>query len=430
MKKLPRHGLKKNFREIIGIIGVGYVGLPLALNFAKFFKTIAYDNDKKRISELISGKDRNLDFNKKQLSKKNLNFIDDQRLLKNCNNFIITLPTPLNKKDMPDLKMVLEAVKKLSKIIKKKDFIVFESTFYPGTVEKILIPIIEKNSKLKCGTDFHVGYSPERINPGDKKHNLENIKKIISSNSKIGKKKIKYLYGKIIKAGLYPVSSIKSAELSKLLENSQRYVNIALVNQISTLCNKINVQTKEVIDAAASKWNFMKFYPGLVGGHCVAVDPLYLSFIQNKFGLSSSLVNISKEINNNKIKEIVKNIVRENKNKKLKILLLGATFKENCPDFRNSGSLSIIKSLNLKKIIPDLHDPYLRHFNSKTFDNYKFKKIIKIKPRNYDYIVISVAHKMYKELSYKKIRNFSNKKSCKIYDLKSILPKDKVHFQL
>ena len=285
MKKLPRHGLKKNFREIIGIIGVGYVGLPLALNFAKFFKTIAYDNDKKRISELISGKDRNLDFNKKQLSKKNLNFIDDQRLLKNCNNFIITLPTPLNKKDKPDLKMVLEAVKKLSKIIKKKDFIVFESTFYPGTVEKILIPIIEKNSKLKCGTDFHVGYSPERINPGDKKHNLENIKKIISSNSKIGKKKIKYLYGKIIKAGLYPVSSIKSAELSKLLENSQRYVNIALVNQISTLCNKINVQTKEVIDAAASKWNFMKFYPGLVGGHCVAVDPLYLSFIQNKFHL-------------------------------------------------------------------------------------------------------------------------------------------------
>ena len=274
MKKLPRHGLKKNFKEIIGIIGVGYVGLPLALNFAKFFKTLAYDINKKRISELNSGKDRNLDFNKKQLSKKNLNFIDDHRLLKNCNNFIITLPTPLNKRNMPDLKMVLEAVKKLSKIVKRKDFIVFESTFYPGTVEKILIPIIEKNSNLKCGKDFHIGYSPERINPGDKIHKLENIKKITSSNSKVGKKKIKYLYGKIIKAGLFQVSSIKSAELSKLLENSQRYVNIALVNQISTLCNKMNIQTKEIIDAAASKWNFMKFYPGLVGGHCVAVDPL------------------------------------------------------------------------------------------------------------------------------------------------------------
>ncbi len=430
MKKLPRHGLKKNFKEIIGIIGVGYVGLPLALNFAKFFKTLAYDINKKRISELNSGKDRNLDFNKKQLSKKNLNFIDDHRLLKNCNNFIITLPTPLNKRNMPDLKMVLEAVKKLSKIIKRKDFVVFESTFYPGTVEKILIPIIEKNSNLKCGKDFHIGYSPERINPGDKKHKLENIKKITSSNSKVGKKKIKYLYGKIIKAGLFQVSSIKSAELSKLLENSQRYVNIALVNQISTLCNRMNIQTKEVIDAAGSKWNFMKFYPGLVGGHCVAVDPLYLSYIQNEFGLSSSLVDISKEINNNKIKEIIKNIFRENKNKKLKILLLGATFKENCPDFRNSGSLSIIKSLNSKKIIPDLHDPYLRYFNSKAFNNYKFKKIVKIKPSNYDCIVISVAHKMYKELSYKKIRILSKKKSCKIYDLKSMLPRDKVHFQL
>ena len=168
MKKLPKRGLKKNFKEIIGIIGVGYVGLPLAINFSKFFKTLAYDNNKKRISELRSGIDRNLDFNKKQLKKKNLEFINQHNLLRNCNNFIITLPTPLNKKDLPDLKMVLEAVEKLSKIIKKKDFIIFESTFFPGTVENILIPIIEKLSKLKCGSDFHVGYSPERINPGDK----------------------------------------------------------------------------------------------------------------------------------------------------------------------------------------------------------------------------------------------------------------------
>ena len=430
MKKLPKRGLKKNFKEIIGIIGVGYVGLPLAINFSKFFKTLAYDNNKKRISELRSGIDRNLDFNKKQLKKKNLEFINQYNLLRNCNNFIITLPTPLNKKDLPDLKMVLEAVEKLSKIIKKKDFIIFESTFFPGTVENILIPIIEKLSKLKCGSDFHVGYSPERINPGDKKHKLENIKKIISSNSEIGKTKIKYLYKKIIKAGLHEVSSIKSAELVKLLENSQRYVNIALINQISTLCNKINIQTKEVIDAAASKWNFMKFFPGLVGGHCVAVDPLYLSFTQKKLGLSSSLVDVSKKINDKKINEVTNYIIKENRNKKLKILLLGATFKENCPDFRNSGALSIIKSLNIKKIIPDLHDPYMKYFNRSELDNYKFKKIINIKPKNYDCIVISVAHKIYKDLNYTKIKKFSLKKSCRIYDLKSIFPKDKVHFQL
>ena len=315
MKKPQKLGQKKNFKFTIGIIGVGYVGLPLAVNFSNHFNTISYDNNRNRINELKNRKDRNLHFNSSSLSKNKLKFTSNHKELKQCNVYIVTLPTPINHNNLPDLRMVKSASVGISKILKKNDFVIFESTFYPGTVEDLLIPILEKKSNLKYKKDFHVGYSPERINPGDKKHTLVNIRKIVSSDSHVGKKKIKYLYKKIIKAGLHEVSTIKAAELSKLLENSQRFINIALMNQISTLCNKINIQTKEVIDAAASKWNFMRFYPGLVGGHCVAVDPLYLSYIQNKFGLSSSLIDTSNKINNGKVQEIVDEILENSKKK-------------------------------------------------------------------------------------------------------------------
>lgn len=431
MKKPQKLGLKKSSKNTIGIIGVGYVGLPLAVKFSDHFNTICYDNDKIRVNELIKGKDRNLHFKSNSLSKKKLRFTNDHNVLKNCNVFIITLPTPVDKNNLPDLKMVKNATTKISTILKKNDFIIFESTFYPGTVDNILIPILEKNSNLKCDKDFHVGYSPERINPGDKKHTLENIKKIVSSNSLIGKKKIKYLYKKIIIAGLFNVSSIKAAELSKILENSQRFVNIALVNQISTLCNRMNIQTKEVIDAAASKWNFMKFYPGLVGGHCVAVDPLYLSYIQKNLGLSSSLISAAHKINDGKVNEIVNTVLKyENRGlNKIKILILGATFKENCPDFRNSGTLKIIKQLNKYKIIPDLHDPYITKKN-KIFFEYKFNQILKLKQSKYNIILVGVGHDMYIKLGVNKIKKLSIKKDCKIVDLKSIFPKNRVSYQL
>tara|TARA_A100001015_G_scaffold313966_1_gene422432 strand:+ start:1280 stop:2569 length:1290 start_codon:yes stop_codon:yes gene_type:complete len=429
MKKPQKLGQKKNFKFTIGIIGVGYVGLPLAVNFSNHFNTISYDNNRNRINELKNRKDRNLHFNSSSLSKNKLKFTSNHKELKQCNVYIVTLPTPINHNNLPDLRMVKSASVGISKILKKNDFVIFESTFYPGTVEDLLIPILEKKSNLKYKKDFHVGYSPERINPGDKKHTLVNIRKIVSSDSHVGKKKIKYLYKKIIKAGLHEVSTIKAAELSKLLENSQRFINIALMNQISTLCNKINIQTKEVIDAAASKWNFMRFYPGLVGGHCVAVDPLYLSYIQNKFGLSSSLIDTSNKINNGKVQEIVDEIL-ENSKKKIKILILGATFKENCPDFRNSGTLSIIKSLNKKKIIPHLHDPYMSISKDKIFSKYKFNQVLNLKPLKYDSIMISVSHDIYKRLGINKIKKLSKKKNCKIIDLKSIFKKNKVSYQL
>ena len=432
MKKRQKLGLKKSSKNIIGIIGVGYVGLPLAVKFSDHFNTICYDNDKIRVNELIKGYDRNLNFKSNSLSKKKLRFTYDHNILKKCNVFIITLPTPVDKNNLPDLKMVKDATLKISNILKINDFIIFESTFYPGTVDNILIPILEKNSSLKYDRDFHVGYSPERINPGDKKHKLENIKKIVSSNSIIGKKKIKYLYKKIITAGLFEVSSIKAAELSKILENSQRFVNIALVNQISTLCNKMKIQTKEVIDAAASKWNFMKFYPGLVGGHCVAVDPLYLSYIQNSLGLSSSLISVAHKINNGKANEIVETVLKYKKrdSNKIKILILGATFKENCPDFRNSGILKIIKEFNKLKIIPDLHDPYIINKKDKIFFEYKFNQISKLKSSKYNIILVGVGHEMYKKLGINKIKKLSIKKNCKIIDLKSIFSKKRVSYQL
>ena len=420
---------KINFN--IAVIGLGYVGLPLAIEFGKFFNIVGIDIDKTLINNLKNNIDKNNLIKKNDFKKsKYIKFSHNYNDISNCNIYIITLPTPVNDKNKPDLTIIKKSLKKISFFLKKNDFIIFESTFYPGTVEEILIPILEKNSKLKNNNDFQVGYSPERINPGDKKKKLENIKKIVASDNFIGKKKIKDLYKKIIKAGIYEVSNIKTAELSKLLENSQRFINIALVNQISTLCNTLNIQTKEVIDAASTKWNFMKFYPGLVGGHCVAVDPLYLSFIQKKLGLSASLIDVSKKINSGKVYEIIKKILKKNQKKQLKILILGATFKENCPDFRNSGSLDIVKELNNNKIVPYLHDPYLTDAQNNLLNNINFKRIRNLKPKNYDFIMICVAHNIYKKIGRDKIKKLSLKDDCKIIDLKSLFPKDKVNFQL
>ena len=265
MKKHRKLGLKKNSKKIIAIIGIGYVGLPLAKNLAKYYVVNAFDTNKNRVLELKKGIDRNLEFKKKELLSKHLKFTNSFSDIKNCNTYIITLPTPINKKRIPDISLVIKATSNLAKIIKKKDLIIYESTFYPGTIEEELIPILEKHSKLKYNKDFFIGYSPERINPGEKIHTLENVKKVIASNNISSLKQVRDIYKKIIKAGIYEASSIKVAELSKIIENTQRFVNISLMNELSTLCNKLNIQTKEVIDAASSKWNFVKYFPGFVG---------------------------------------------------------------------------------------------------------------------------------------------------------------------
>ncbi len=431
MKKLQKLGLKKNFKTNICVIGVGYVGLPLVINLAKSYKVTAYDKNYSRIKELQNGYDRNLDLDKRKIINKEIQFTNNYNDLVKSKVFIITLPTPLNKQKKPDISLVVNATKDLAKILKKGDLIIFESTFYPGTINDELIPILENKSKLKFKTDFYVGYSPERINPGDKIHTFDNVKKIIAADDNFSRKMIKKIYGKIVKAGVYEASSIKVAELSKLLENTQRFINIALINEISSLCHKMKLQTKEVVDVASTKWNFMKFLPGFVGGHCVAVDPLYLSYKQRKLGLSSKLINISEKINNNKHKQVAK-IIKNNLEtlKKKKILILGATFKENCPDIRNSGSLDLIKALNKEGNTPNLHDPY---FNKKLInkkENLKFKYIYNLKPLNYDCIIIAVGHDYYKKLGIDKIKRISKNKKCFILDLKSLFNKRSVNFQL
>ena len=423
--------MKKNFSKEIAIIGIGYVGLPLARSFSNYFSVKAFDKDERRIKELQKGIDSNLDIKPKDLKNKNLSFTYEYDDIKNCNVYILTLPTPINKKRLPDITLVENATKDLAKILKKKDLIIYESTFYPGTIEDKLIPILEKNSKLLYNKDFFIGYSPERINPGEKIHTLENVKKIISSNNKNSLKQVKEMYQKIIKAGVYQASSIKVAELSKILENTQRFINIALVNEVSTLCNKMNLQTKEVIDVASTKWNFMKFYPGFVGGHCVAVDPLYLSFKQKQIKTSSFLITAADKINQNKGFEILDKLNASFKNlKQKKILILGFTFKENCPDLRNSGTINLMEILCKKKIKLNIHDPFVKKEELKKEIKKNYNIIKNLKPSNYDCIIIAVGHTFYKKMGINKIKKLSNKKNCLLFDLKSLFKKDKVDFQL
>ena len=430
MNKPQKPGLKKNFKKTIGVIGVGYVGLPLIINLSKYFDVIAYDKNELRIIELKKGVDKNKEFKSKELKKKRILYTDNYEELNSCNVFILTLPTPINKKKVPDISIVLNATNELAKIIKKKDIIIFESTFYPGTVDDHLIPILEKYSGLKSNLDFFVGYSSERINPGDKIHTFENVVKVIAGSNKESLKKVKHIYKKIVKAGVYEASNIKSAELSKILENTQRFINIALMNDISKLCNKMNLSTKEVIDIAATKWNFNTFYPGYVGGHCVAVDPLYLTFKQKSLGLSSRLIDEADRINSSKHFELVNEIKRISNQKKIKLLILGLTFKENCPDLRNSGSLNLIKKLNSIKIIPYIHDPYFDEDNQNDLRKLKFKFLKKIKQSDYNCIILAVPHDHYKKIGIKKIKQFSTVKNCLIFDLKSVFKRDSVHYQM
>lgn len=431
MKKHQKLGLKKNSKKNIAIIGIGYVGLPLAKNLAKHYVVNAFDTNKDRVTELKKGIDRNLEFKKKELLSKDLKFTNSFSDIKNCNTYIITLPTPLNKKRIPDISLVINATSNLAKIIKKKDLIIYESTFYPGTIEEELIPILEKHSKLKYNKDFFIGYSPERINPGEKIHTLENVKKVIASNNISSLKQVREIYKKIIKAGIYEASSIKVAELSKIIENTQRFVNISLMNELSTLCNKLNIQTKEVIDAASSKWNFVKYFPGFIGGHCVAVDPLYFSFKQKKLKIKSYLVDAADKINETKHLEVINQLkIKLSNLRNKKILILGATFKENCPDLRNSGVIKLLESLNKKKAKLFIHDPFIKKNTLKNETKSKFMTLNRLRSSDYDCVIIAVAHSYYKKIGLDKIKKISSKKSCLFFDLKSIFSKDKVDFQL
>ena len=355
--------MKKKIKNLkLAVIGLGYVGLPLALEFSKKKKVIGFDINNTRINELNSGVDKNLEFKKKNLlSSKKIKFTNKIEHLRSANCFIITVPTPINNKKKPDLKPLLDASKMIGKIIKKGDIIIYESTVYPGCIEEVCVPELEKFSKLKFNLDFFCGYSPERINPGDKKHTISNIKKITSGSTKEIAKVIDALYNEIIKVGTHKTSSIRIAEAAKVIENTQRDLNIALINEFSILFKKLNINTDEVLNAAGSKWNFLPFKPGLVGGHCIGVDPYYLTYKAKKVNYNPKIILSGRKLNDNMgnyvALELIKKMKQKNiKIKKSKILISGLTFKENCPDLRNSGVQKVISKLIKFNCHIDLQD--------------------------------------------------------------------------
>jgi UDP-N-acetyl-D-galactosamine dehydrogenase len=416
----------------VAIIGLGYVGLPLAVAVSKKYNTVGFDINLKRIKNLNNGIDTTNELKKKKFyKKKNLTFTSNKNELSKCNFFIITVPTPINFNNKPDLTAIKSSTNLISKFIKKGDIVVYESTVYPGLTREICLPIIEKKTKLLLNRDFWLGYSPERINPGDKKNNIYKIKKVTSGSDKYSAKIINNFYKSIIPAGTYSAESIEIAEAAKVIENTQRDINIALINELSIIFNKLNISTRSVLKAAATKWNFINFFPGLVGGHCIGVDPYYLAEKARSVDCYPRIILAGRKINDEMTKFIYKNILENLKKKKiyknqnLKAIILGATFKDNCPDMRNSKILDLYKTLIKNKIKTFFYDPRADiSLNEKN----KLNFINKIKANSYDILIISNNHKYFKKI----IKNYSNilKKKNLIIDLKNSLPRHKVDFAL
>lgn len=413
----------------IGVVGLGYVGLPLATELANFFNVYGYDISKSRVKELNFFFDRYKLLTKKDFIRKNkIIFTTEQSKLKNCNFFIVTVPTPVKKNNTPDMSYLKKACSQIGVNLKKGSFVVFESTVYPGATREVCVPILEKYSGLKFKKDFFIGYSPERISVGDKNKDLKNITKIISSEPKDKISQIKSVYSKILKNKLYEAESIEIAEFAKVFENTQRDLNISLMNELSLICNKMNINTKNVISAAATKWNFIKFNPGLVGGHCISVDPYYLSYKAKRLGYKTKLINAGRNVNNKMPKFVFENIKKKiDKNinlKKLKVGIMGLTFKENCKDIRNSKIFDLIDIFEKNGIKTYLHDPYVLPEEVEVM--YK-KKIITFKklPNKLDIIVLALKHKEYMKYGHGKI--LKKLKSNGIFaDLKSVFNEQKI----
>ena len=421
MAKSMNYKIKK-----ICIIGLGYVGLPLSIEFSKYHKVIGFDTDSQRVRELNNFYDRNNEFKKSQLKKqKNINFTSEVNHLINCNIYIVTVPTPVKKNKSPDLNPLIQSSKLVGKFLRKEDIIIYESTVYPGCTEEVCVPILEKKSQLIYNKDFFCGYSPERINFGDRKHKLTTIKKITSgSNSKIANI-IDKLYSQIIKAGTYKAESIIIAEAAKVIENTQRDLNIAYMNELSMIFNRLKINTQKVLNAAGSKWNFINFKPGLVGGHCIGVDPYYLTYKSKKIGYNPKLILKGRVINDQMPKYIFQKIKKIIKNKN-KVLFLGATFKENIPDFRNSQSLSLFKLIK-KKFQADLVDPLID--TELFFKSEKLKISKKISNKKYDAVIVAVKHDKIKEFGMNKIISVS-KKNAVLIDIFNLFKSKNNKFQL
>ncbi|MEZ7892930.1 MAG: Vi polysaccharide biosynthesis UDP-N-acetylglucosamine C-6 dehydrogenase TviB [Candidatus Wallbacteria bacterium] len=415
----------------IGIIGLGYVGLPLAVEFGKHYKTIGFDILQKRVDELTAGIDRTLEVVPEKLKSSVLisytTNLDDLRI---CNYYIVTVPTPIDRHKNPDLKPLIKASETVGKVLKKGDIVIYESTVYPGATEEDCVPVLEKFSGLKFNIDFYCGYSPERINPGDKTHTVSKIKKVTSGSTKQAAEKVNALYSSIIEAGTHMAPSIKVAEAAKVIENTQRDINIAFINELSLIFNKMGIDTNSVLEAAGTKWNFLNFKPGLVGGHCIGVDPYYLTFKAKSLGYNPEVILAGRRINDNMgiyvANQVIKLMIKKGHTiNKSRILVLGMTFKENVPDIRNSRVIDIINELNEFGCDIDIYDPWADM--QEVYDEYGVKMIAENEMKSkYDAVILAVAHEKFESFDLNKFKNHNTV----IYDIKGVIKSVKVDGRL
>lgn len=430
---MPRNPIKSRKRKkpvteskTIAVIGLGYVGLPLAVEFGKRRSVIGFDIDKRRISDLIAGRDKTLECSAAELAEAvHITFTDSADELKKATIYIITVPTPVDLANRPDMSAMISASEIVGKNLKSGDIVIYESTVFPGATEEVCVPALERTSGLKFNRDFFCGYSPERINPGDKEHRLTSIKKITSGSTPEIADEIDELYTSIITAGTHKASSIKVAEAAKVIENTQRDVNIALVNELSLIFHKLGIDTQEVLIAAGTKWNFLPFRPGLVGGHCIGVDPYYLTHKAQEVGYHPEVILAGRRINDSMARyiadETVKLMLRKNiQVLNANVLVLGLTFKENCPDLRNTKVVDIVKALNQYNVRVDVYDPWIDVHDAR--HSYGLNCLNSAPARGvYDAIVLAVGHDQFSRMGKRGIKAFG-KPNAVIYDVKGILP--------
>ena len=417
----------------IAVIGLGYVGLPLAVEFGKHLPVVGYDINAERISALAAGTDHTLEVSDEELTQaSHLSYSSDIKALKDCNFFIVTVPTPIDDYKQPDLTPLIKASEAIGSLLKQDDIVVYESTVYPGATEEVCIPVLEKVSELTFNQDFYAGYSPERINPGDKEHRVTNILKVTAGSTPEVADFVDEVYNLIITAGTHKAANIKVAEAAKVIENTQRDVNIALINELAVIFNKMGIDTQAVLEAAGTKWNFLPFRPGLVGGHCIGVDPYYLTHKAQAIGYNPEIILAGRRLNDSMGEYVVTQLVKTMIKKRIqvegaKVLILGLSFKENCPDVRNTKVIDIVHELEEYNIEVDVYDPWVDKVEAER--EYDVTPISKPDVNHYDGIILAVAHNEFVEMGVEKIRALG-KTSHVLYDLKYVFSKEDTDIRL
>jgi len=409
----------------IGVVGLGYVGLPLAVEFGKHFETIGFDVKPQRVAQLRKGHDSTLEVSPEELrAAQRLTFTTDLEQLRRCRVFVVTVPTPIDGYKRPDLSPLVRASESVGAVLGKGALVIYESTVYPGCTEEVCVPILERVSGLKFNRDFFAGYSPERINPGDKEHRLTTIRKVTSGSTPEVAQFVDQLYSAIVSAGTHKASSIRVAEAAKVIENTQRDVNIALINELALIFNRLGIDTEEVLNAAGSKWNFLPFQPGLVGGHCIGVDPYYLTHKAQEIGYHPEMILAGRRLNDNMSLHVAAQITGLMAAKRIhvkgaRVLMLGITFKENCPDIRNSKVADVVRELRKQGARVEVYDPWANPAECR--HEYGLNPVRALKPNRYDAVVVAVAHRQFRELGARGVRRLCRRRHV-LYDIKHVFP--------